>query len=588
MTLMLGIFDGPSGPLLLDATARGARGIRASTNVHGFERLTATVPLALEDAVMIWAWSQLPWVRLRDNTQIIWEGRLASPELFVEDETGLVLEAYGGWDMLDDPYTALWSTTQVKDFKETTEQEIANRSLKMYTTDQNNRLFIGLSKGTTYGNVANVGEYGMSIPAASGRLVLNVAFDYTITFPANWLCRLQLLDPEFLSSVVPWSLAATGGVMTGSVCVDVASTPRARVFFQCYNNTGGNYTWAGEDGAAYVRYENIRVMTQALLVNTTLASGAAFGATTISVVSAANIAIGQLLYIVNGPNPEKVTVTNVAGTTITFTPSLANVKSAGDPVRVQRLIASDIAAHIAASLFALNPTQFSDSTALLNPDGATLPDLMDQVFYDADMADALTGLALIGDSAGTRLDVAVWDAQRLLLARRGWNTRRWAVDAARVRLQRTLDTMYNRMYAVYQDASGRRITSTSASDTSSISRFGLVRRQAIPVSTTNLAEAERVRDTALADSAAPQPAARAEITRLSDLGGADHPPYLLRAGDVITVRAVPSGFGTAADQLRTLRVTRTEYDADSDTMTFEPEIPLPTLELMLARQEAGL
>ena len=54
------------------------------------------------------------------------------------------------------------------------------------------------------------------------------------------------------------------------------------------------------------------------------------------------------------------------------------------------------------------------------------------------------------------------------------------------------------------------------------------------------------------------------------------------------MRAVPSGLGTTVDRLRTIRISRTDYDADADQLTLEPETPIPTLEAALAREEAGL
>jgi len=61
-----------------------------------------------------------------------------------------------------------------------------------------------------------------------------------------------------------------------------------------------------------------------------------------------------------------------------------------------------------------------------------------------------------------------------------------------------------------------------------------------------------------------------------------------RAGDTVTMRNLPPTLSTDIDRIRTFRVAETEYDAASGTLSIAPEEPLPSLDVLVARREAGL
>lgn len=598
MTIHLGIYDTATGPLILDATARGARGIVASTNEHGFERLTATIAMPLAEAYQLYQYSALPWVRLRSNGQTIWEGRLSDPELFVEeDAAGVTIEAFGAWDALSDiPYTALWSDTRVDQWFVLTSQMSANEFNARFTfTQDDNALTIAANNGALMGATpANiVGRLGFVLPSQSSRLITNISFDFDHDVQSGtWLTGVQeATAPEPINGA--WTFHANAFLRTSafsfasSVCVSFSTPRNATTLFLL--KSGATAANPDQTEQNRILITNLRITTAPLLVDTTTTASVGVGATSMTVTSAANITVGMELFLLDGIalSGERVTVTSVSGTTIGITATTGSYTT-GARVRAQRVIATDIVSDLASVVSGTNIGQLDASTALLNPDAITLPDLDDEVYEDADMKSIINRLILLGDSSNNRLEAGVWEDRRLFLYRRGARSRAWFADAATFTLRRSSDSLANSVYGVYQDASGRTLRTATATNSQSVTSFGYTRRRTASVDTTSQAEAERIRDTTLVDGATPQPQARFTIRLLQSGDGAIWPLWMLRANDTMTVRGIPSAFGTGVDRLRTFRITRTEYDVDNNVMSFEPEEPLPTLEVLLAQQAAGL
>lgn len=514
MTIHLGIYDGPTGPLLLDATARGAKGIKASTNQHGYERLLATVPATLPDIWRIYDYGAPPYARLRANGYTIWEGRVADPELLSEQEDGIVIQAVGAWDTFGDiPYTALWSHSGTADWRPLRGTETtATATPGHWQTDVNNRLYITLVKNSVIPN-NTAGALAYRLPDGSSRVATRVSFSYTTVLPPSFALRITWYSAA--PGNASWTAIAGATVITGSgtgsVTQSLTGSPVA-VDVRIANLSGSSYTVAAETDAFYAICTNVRVTSQAT----------------------------------------PITVANIA-------------------------------ADMVATIAALNPSQLDASTAQIGF-GLSLPDITDAIYEDADMRRILDNLTARGDSSGGLLECAIWDDRRLVLQARGASARAWAADAASIRLRRPLETVANSTYGVYQEADGYALRTAVANDTQSIARLGMTRRAAIEANTTSSAEATRRRDLALTDRAQPQPAAMYSIPALFSLSGAPWPSYMLRAGDTLNVRGIPSGFGATVDRLRTVRIKRTDYDADSDTIAFEPETPIQSLEVMLAQR----
>jgi hypothetical protein len=519
----LGIYDGPGGRLLLDATARGARKIVATTSERGFEHLTATIPLRLSEAYAIYDYGQVPWVRYRAPGRTIWEGRLAKPELFIETEEGLRLGAMGAVEALDDlPYTTLWSDTSLGRWFVMDRRQRADNMPERFDFALDGVVRISAKNGETYGNAPNVvARVGYLPPDRGLRTITHIRFEQDTTLTADWQVGLQSFTPVAGNPLgAIWTFVETVWTQTTGSITPVAltlPTPAAAFAIYCFRNANPNAAYTPSTGADTLLLTNVRVSSQAL------------------------------------------------------------------PVTV-----ADIARHMIGVVSATNPSQLSSIVAAVNFDSSALPDLTDEVYSDASMLRVLDRLAQLGDSAGAALEYAVWEDRILMLRRRGLGARRWHAEVASLQLRRTLDAAANSIYVTHRDAAGATVRTAAAVDAASVARLNMTRQAAVTAQTTSTSLAERIRDTALADRAVPFPEAATVIRSLQDGAGARYPADMLRAGHEVSVRVLPSALGTGVDRLRTFRVTHTTYDGDSDTVAFEPETPLPTLPVQIARQEAGL
>lgn len=247
--------------------------------------------------------------------------------------------------------------------------------------------------------------------------------------------------------------------------------------------------------------------------------------------------------------------------------------------------AGAIARALVASVSTVNPMQLSASVAGIQSTGL---DLTDEVYADETPADILARLAELGDTQARRWEAVVWNDRELVFRPR-LSGRTWYVDAMQLQLQRKLDGSANSMYAVYKDGDNNEVRSPVATSAAGQQQTGIVRQQPAPADTTSAATALAIRDTALADAGLPRPAASITFAAVYSAAGARQPLCLARAGDVIVIRNLPPGDNPAlTDTTRRFRITRTSYDLITDTLTVEPEQPLPRLPFLLARREAGI
>lgn len=245
------------------------------------------------------------------------------------------------------------------------------------------------------------------------------------------------------------------------------------------------------------------------------------------------------------------------------------------------VLASSIADALESYVDGINTLQINGDGALIE---ATATDLQDELFEDEYPADILDRLALLHD-----YEWGVWENRRLHFRARGSAGKSWYIDATRITdLQRSLERIRNSAYSVYRDANGRAQRTSAASNTASQERFGVVRRGVVSVQSTSLTEAETHRDVFLADRA--DAAARADIqfSHLYDEAGAEYPLYALRSGDVVTIRNLSPSLSATVDRIRSFVVAETNYNAATGEMDVTPEEPIPSLERLVARREAGL
>jgi hypothetical protein len=411
---------------------------------------------------------------------------------------------------------------------------------------------------------------------------VGVQFALEINLPTQhtWRCVSFAGDVSgaLSSGAVEASLVGTAAVVSRAYHI-ILATPRPTCGIDVLCNTGAAY--AGQTWASYAKVTQVRVVSSSTnRINTTLTANRAAGANvTATVGSTTGMYVGMELVMNSGAALSEIVTVLSIGSTTQFNATFANAYVIGNAVQGFKVTADEIARDMVSVTNTVNPAQLSSSTALIQ---SPLSDLLDRSYEDVAMGDVLTQLADLGDSAGAQWEVGVYEGRQLFFRPQGGG-RTWYVDATDLSIARTIEQMANSIRAAYTDANGRRQSTDVNTDTISVSRYGL-RRVIVPsADTTNVTLAGTIRDTALADHRDPLP--RASIP--FDATGARYPLWLVRAGDTITIRNLPPNLSGSVDRIRTFRITHTSYDAMTNTLTVEPELPRPTLEVMLARKEEG-
>lgn len=283
---------------------------------------------------------------------------------------------------------------------------------------------------------------------------------------------------------------------------------------------------------------------------------------------------------------------NNTGSGVTLTAETGEYYLKITNVRVMSTTASTvtvdaIAAALATYVHGANSSQLSAASTLIAAPGL---DLTDEVYQDAYPADILTRLAGLGDNQTPprQWEVGVWESRLLHLRQRGSAGRAWYVDAGSLDMERSLATLSNAVYGVYQDADNRVRRTEISVDTGSIVRFALTRQAAVAAQTTSSTQAGVQRDAYLADHATPPTRSGIMIAALYDAGGGRWPLWAARSGDTITIRNLPPTLSLDVDRIRTFRIAETSYSCDTDVLSVTPELPRPSLEVLVARNAAGL
>jgi hypothetical protein len=572
----------PGGALISDDSARASSLVYA-TNIHGFAELRSSIPMALAESFLRFDRAGLPHQRLNDGAQTVYEGRME--DLAINGD-GVQATALGYSRALSDaPYTALWSNTDVTQWRPVRTSELASRTPELYQFDTNNRIQMSLPQGSIYGNNANVGSQIFQKSEGGVRSIIGISFDAIVTLPANWIFFYQTYTSGFVS--VASATIDTG--IAGTNVINKFYTLGAcdYVEFAVINSTGGNYTVNNAPNVWRVSITNIRVVTSLdnRIDTTTTANIVAGAGVSIPVVTTARMYVGQRLHIgIPAANGEGIIVTSITDSTH-FVATIAANYASGANVQAHVIYADEVARDLVIKTNALNATQLNSSTALIQSPAL---DLLNESYQDQYGADILTRLVTLGDNQTTprQWEWAVWENRQLVYQPRGYSARTWYVDLARPEIERTLNALANSVYADYQEPGGRTLRTTAISDAASIARYGVTRRTMLAVSTTSATQAGIQQAAQLNDTKDPIPRARLTIEAIFDQNGARWPLTSVRANDIIVIRNLPPTLSTTIDRVRILRAIRTEVDVFSGILTIEPESPLPTLAAMLARATA--
>lgn len=250
-------------------------------------------------------------------------------------------------------------------------------------------------------------------------------------------------------------------------------------------------------------------------------------------------------------------------------------------VRVKTTTASTMTADLVIpDLLTLAPA-LSTSTALIASPGV---DLYNEVYEDERPSDILDRFCTLGDSSYNLWEAGVWEGRRLHFRRRASAGMTWYVDVDTYDINRTIDNLYNSVYAKYQQPSGRTLRTAYSTDSASVTQFGLTRHAAVDSDSTSATQAARERDIYLEDHDDAVPGASILVNAIYTASGARAPTYMIRSGDTVTIRNLPPTLSSSVDMVRTFVVDETTW-RDDGTVEITPEAAPDKLEQLLQRRE---
>jgi len=580
MAIQLAIFQSATGQLVADTSMRTADP-SWTTNEHGYERLSGGVDAGLAESFRMFYQTGIYHVEANWNTIALWEGRREDPGLHAgAADGGYDLGAIGYWHAFSDvPYVALWSTTSVAEWKPIEDTDLTSRNPKLYAIDTDNRVFIGLTKNTTYrtaGTGFDVGSMTVQTPDASTRGFVGFMCAIDIFLPVNWKCEIRTLTRGFGTPGSLIIFTGTGALFSRACYLTFAAF--ARLEIAVYNLTGGNVTFVGENGTNYARVTNLRAVTSLTnTVSTTLTANRAAGASvTATVGSTARMYTGMQLVMNSGGNPsEIVTVESVSGAT-TFVSTFVGAYVIGNAVQGFAVYADEVVADVLSTVVALNPSQVSSGTALIQSPAL---DLTDVSFEDTPCDAVLMRLAALGDTSGQPYEVGVYERRALFFRPRTSAGRAWYIDADTLDLQRSIADLINSAYATYQEPGGRTLRSATNADAQSVAAYALTRRGVASTTTTSGVQAASLRDTFIADQKNPLPRAKISFDQVYDAHGTRSPLMLVQSNSTLTIRNLSPSLGSGVDRIRTFRITHTAFRPAAGAegeISVEIEMPLPT------------
>lgn len=548
--------------------------IHVKNNKHGYGSLEFAIDLNPAEIALFYANPQVQDVTLWSAGNVF-NGRLEDVSL---QGTTMRFTALGYWSALGDiPYTAFWSKANFSGFEPVTFS--SNRSPEKYelaVLQDSNELRITPKKNEVFSATVDFGEMTWYVPINSTRNIIGVSFTVEMNIPTGWIFRCHTYNQDYSGFAAQYTLTGTSSVITRSVLiVGVFSAPRISFFMR--NNTGANAQKVTDTGVDYIKVTNIRlVSSNTHLVNTTLGSTILAGTRSVSPASMANIFIGQQLVIANNTTTSEI-VTVTAMTSTTFTAVFAFGHSNTDQVQALVVTGDDILKDIVSTINTANPTQLASNTSLVQD---TQFDLPNEDYQDENAIRIAEYVANLGNGLAP-WEVGVFN-DKTLYFRPQKQQRSWYINLTDIDIETSLSDLYNSVYATYTDQTDNVLRTATYTDRDTY--YGIIRRKAIDVDTVLPYLAALQAQLALNDTSTIKPRANITVTRVYGPNSVT-PARLsdIRPGDTITIKNLPPTVeGTAVDRIRTFRVIETDLDVLGNKLSITPELPLPTLDYMLA------
>jgi hypothetical protein len=588
------LYTAPGGALIADYSSR-VQGLTFASNNRGFAECKGFVPLSLTEAFRLYDRAGVPHLLVCDQSSgAVYEGRVEDVNLV---SGGVNITAFGYSRALSDTsYIALWSTVAPA-FREVLPAELSDAANERFTVKNLgassagvfSNIIVGPNKGSVQGNTpTSIACYIVyQIPDKSTRQIVGCSFDWTTLHPpgsagSQWTGQIIGYQAGFTSPATLFSHGA--GTALGAANLTFSGVDYL-VIKHYYDGT--DQVYSADTGAVVFGVRNLRIVTSITnRIATTLTANRSNGANvTATVGSTARMYVGQMLQIGGAAVSESVTVLSI-GSATQLNATFINSYVIGDTVQAHILYADEIVRDLVSTVDTLNPSQISGSTALIQSPGV---DLLQEVYEDENPADVLDHLMTLGDtqSLARQWEWGVYANQVLYFRPRSTSGRTWYIDISEIDVERTLDTLYNAIYATYQDAAGRTLRTALSSDANSIARYSLTRKQMLATKTTSATQAGIQLAAALIDRASPPPRAGITIDRIFDGNGSWWPLTAVQAGDTIIIRNLAPTLSTSIDRIRVFRTTRAEYHFDDNTLSLEPEIARPTLDVLIEQIARG-
>jgi hypothetical protein len=455
-------------------------------------------------------------VDVSGNHGLTWRGRVSAATL---GDNAIHVTAHGLQYELDAVRVAhYWVHSRVSDWVQAVDQNnvlypFTNaRQNQQFTCDNNNRLYIALTKGNTYANNATAAWYLLPVHSPVSettsaplwtRPIRRVKATYEMLVPSGFEWRVvgeHLANPPSSTDIVVWNtLVGTGVLQTGSIDISVAANMRYTARMSLANNTGGNYTMAGETGAMYLRLTGVEIIT----------------------------GTGAAVY------PDEV-VTSLAALVAT---------QRGLPF-------------------------FSSSLTV----AATGIELKHEVYKDMPVSAVLTRLADYGDTNGQRCAWWVDNNYAVYLSRVQDGTgRTFVVRAKGEDVRYDLRRVPNRTYGVYSDARGYPFRTAWVNDAAGQAVQGTITTLSVTAQTTSATVAGQVASSVRDSKRGLQ--ARLVVDNVLTTTGNEFPFWQLRVGDIIQNASELPSNTTLAGGTDTFYLAGWEYSEQGITMFADEDAP---------------
>lgn len=516
----------------------------------------------------------------------VWRGR--SEKISVQGNK-VSVEALGLIRIFADiPSLFELSTTNHSRLRPLNQSDRVDFNEDMYMFDTNNRGNMGLKKGATYNAASDRAVLGLKLSGSARKTIKGIQYSLSHYGPAQMGFR------AYPGSGYDFNPAAYYGPMHNFTGNGVVNTT-AIAYQETNNDAGllilfmvplGAFTFAGEDGANYMRVTNFRMVTDdSRMINTTLSGAVVAGSNVlITVGSTANMIVGCEVAINANTftNGEMITVLEIVSST-QFRANLAKSHGGGAVVR-GFVTPPDVPIKILVSgIVGTHPTMADPNTSFIQ----TFPvDITDADYFKLSMLDTIQDVLLYGDgatpSSPLRLRIFADKIARLESAAYGAQT--WYIHLKDLEIERSLEESINTALAYYTRADGTTQITDNTYATERLSSMGFYRVGTVEVSTQSATVANRSRNAFLSENKYEGATLNLEIAEIVDSSGAEASWENIRADDRCILMDLPSRIaGGTLDRLRNFRIGEVEIDVMKGELKISPDFANPFVSFFAKR-----